>query len=71
MLGLLAALCAAPPVLGSDRQRGVSDSPPDELIEFLLVMDAMENFGDAIDLETGMQTAEDHEKARPLDGEGR
>jgi hypothetical protein len=34
-------------------------------------MDAMENFGEAIDLETGLQADENEENARPSQGEAR
>jgi hypothetical protein len=71
LVGLLAALCAAPPVLGGSRVTPGPDIPPDDLVEFLLVMDAMENFGEAIDLETGLQTEDDEENARPSQEEGR
>mgnify|MGYP006971794792 FL=1 len=71
LLALLAALGAAPPLFGGGRADPDNQRPPEELIEFLLVMEAMENFGDAVDLETSVQNHEIDEAARPSDQEGR
>ncbi len=71
ILALVGALCAVSPTWGADRTGTAGAIPPAEMVEFLLVMDAMETFGDAIDLETELHAEEqEQEKAQPSPGEG-
>ncbi len=71
LLALVGAFCAAPPVWGEDRRSSSGAIPPAEMVDFLLVMDAMESFGDAIDLETELHAQEqEQQKPQPSSGEG-